>query len=59
MTQSSLLRLAESQHWTVHTALEYLAIYADNIGITYYIVRRLRELPLDDVSDIWGVIWCA
>ncbi len=59
MSHSSLLRLAESPHWTLHTALEYLAIYWDNIGLTHYIVRRLHEQRLDEVKDFWGIIWYA
>jgi hypothetical protein len=51
-----LLRLFLS-HFNVPLALQYLALYADNIGITYYITRRLRELPVEDVRDVWEFFW--
>jgi hypothetical protein len=55
-----LLRLFLSpSFFNVHVALQYLALYSDHIGITYYIVRRLRELPPADVHDVWDFVWCA
>jgi hypothetical protein len=57
-----LLRLFLSpSFFNVHVALQYLALYssADHIGITYYIVRRLRELPAKDVHNVWDFVWCA
>jgi hypothetical protein len=53
-----LLRLfLTPSFFNVHVALQYLALYPDNIGITYYIVGRLRELPLDAVKDVWNFLW--
>ncbi|THU91136.1 kinase-like protein [Dendrothele bispora CBS 962.96] len=52
-----LLRLfLTPSFFSVHVALQYLAIYADNIGITYYITRRLRELDVVELRDAWGFI---
>lgn len=31
-------------------------LYADNIGITYYLTRRLRELDTQELRDVWGFI---
>ena len=45
--------------FTVHVALQYLRLYADNIGITYYLTRRLRELDTQELREVWGFIWCA
>jgi hypothetical protein len=54
-----LLRLFLSpSFFNVHVALQYLALYADHVGITYYIVRRLRDLPQEDVYDVWDFVWC-
>jgi len=53
-----LLRLfLTPSFFSVHVALQYLAIYSDNIGITYYITRRLRELDILELRDAWGFIW--
>ncbi|KAF8163315.1 kinase-like domain-containing protein [Crassisporium funariophilum] len=52
-----LLRLfLSSSFFSVHVALKYLLIYADNIGITYYLTRRLRELEIHELRDVWGFI---
>ncbi|KAF8350695.1 kinase-like protein [Amanita rubescens] len=52
-----LLRLFLSpSFFSVHVALHYLLIYADNIGITYYLTRRLRELDTRELRDVWGFI---
>jgi phosphatidylinositol 4-kinase B len=53
-----LLRLFLSpSFFSVHVALHYLLIYADNIGVTYYLTRRLRELDTQELRDVWGFIW--
>jgi len=53
-----LLRLFLSPaYFSLHVALKYLLVYADNIGITYYLTRRLRELEVDELNDAWGFIW--
>jgi len=53
-----LLRLFLSPaYFSLHVALKYLLVYADNIGITYYLTRRLREAEVDELNDAWGFIW--
>jgi phosphatidylinositol 4-kinase len=32
-------------------------LYSDNIGITYYLTRRLKEFTIDELRDVWGFIW--
>ncbi|KAH9484268.1 Phosphatidylinositol 4-kinase pik1 [Psilocybe cubensis] len=52
-----LLRLfLSSSFFSVHVALKYLLLYSDNIGITYYLTRRLRELDVHELRDVWGFI---
>ncbi|KAK2466904.1 hypothetical protein APHAL10511_001162 [Amanita phalloides] len=52
-----LLRLFLSpSFFSVHVALHYLLVYADNIGITYYLTRRLRHLDTQELRDVWGFI---
>ncbi|KAF8654185.1 hypothetical protein AX16_003714 [Volvariella volvacea WC 439] len=52
-----LLRLFLSpSFFSVHVALHYLQLYADNIGITYYLTRRLKELDTHELRDVWGFI---
>ncbi|KAK7014850.1 phosphatidylinositol 4-kinase [Favolaschia claudopus] len=56
-THALLLRLFLSpEFFTVHTALRYLTIYPDNVGITYYLTRRLKELDTQELKDVWGFI---
>lgn len=31
-------------------------LYADNIGITYYLTRRLKELDTQELREVWGFI---
>jgi hypothetical protein len=53
-----LLRLfLSSSFFSVHVALKYLLIYAENIGITYYLTRRLRDHDIQELYDVWGFIW--
>ncbi|KAF9053703.1 kinase-like protein [Hymenopellis radicata] len=54
-SHSLLLRLFQS-YFSVHVALQYLRLYSDNIGITYYITRRLRQLDTEELADVWGFI---
>jgi hypothetical protein len=55
-----LLRLFLSpSFFSLHLALNYLRLYADNIGITYYLTRRLRELDVHQLYDVWGFIWSS
>ncbi|GJE90828.1 kinase-like protein [Phanerochaete sordida] len=57
MSHALLLRLFLSpSFFSVHVALQYLRIYADNIGITYYLTRRLRELDTGELREVWGFI---
>ncbi|KAG1715702.1 hypothetical protein ID866_1465 [Astraeus odoratus] len=57
MSHALLLRLFLSpSFFSVHVALQYLMQYADNIGITYYLTRRLRELDTQELRDVWGFI---
>ncbi|KAF8077933.1 kinase-like domain-containing protein [Lyophyllum atratum] len=52
-----LLRLFLSpSFFSVHVALRYLLLYADNIGITYYLTGRLRQLDTRDLREVWGFI---
>ncbi|PPR08069.1 hypothetical protein CVT24_010530 [Panaeolus cyanescens] len=52
-----LLRLfLSSNFFSVHVALKYLLTYSDNIGITYYLTRRLRALDTHELQDVWGFI---
>ena len=60
MSHALLLRLFLSpSFFSVHVALQYLRIYVDNIGITYYLTRRLRELETRELREVWGFIWYA
>ncbi|KAJ4487940.1 kinase-like protein [Lentinula aciculospora] len=57
MSHALLLRLfLTPSFFTVHVALQYLTVYADNIGITYYIARRLRERDIAELRDVWGFV---
>ncbi|KAF5365657.1 hypothetical protein D9758_003331 [Tetrapyrgos nigripes] len=56
MSHALLLRLFLTPFFSVHVALQYLTIYADNVGVTYYITRRLRELDILELRDVWGFI---
>ncbi|KAH9951935.1 kinase-like protein [Amylocystis lapponica] len=57
MSHALLLRLFLSpSFFSVHVALQYLRVYADNIGITYYLTRRLRELDTQELREVWGFI---
>ncbi|KAJ3744697.1 kinase-like protein, partial [Lentinula detonsa] len=57
MSHALLLRLfLTPSFFTVHVALQYLTVYADNIGITYYITRRLREFDIAELRDVWGFV---
>ncbi|KAF9464718.1 kinase-like protein [Collybia nuda] len=52
-----LLRLFLSpSFFSVHVALQYLLLYADNIGITYYLTARLKQLDTRELHDVWGFI---
>ncbi|KAJ3507872.1 hypothetical protein NLJ89_g6059 [Agrocybe chaxingu] len=52
-----LLRLfLSSSFFSVHVALKYLLIYSDNIGITYYLTRRLKALDVHELRDVWGFV---
>ncbi|KAI9571532.1 kinase-like protein [Boletus coccyginus] len=57
MSHALLLRLFLSpSFFSVHVALRYLVLYADNIGITYYLTRRLSQLDTHELRDVWGFI---
>ncbi|KAF8522290.1 kinase-like protein [Hysterangium stoloniferum] len=52
-----LLRLfLSNSFFSVHVALQYLRLYAHNIGITHYLTSRLKELPAEELWDVWGFI---
>ncbi|KIY70928.1 hypothetical protein CYLTODRAFT_370254 [Cylindrobasidium torrendii FP15055 ss-10] len=55
MSHSLLLRLFQN-YFSLHVALQYLSLYSDNIGITYYITRRLRQFDTQELADVWGFI---
>ena len=58
MSHALLLRLFLSpSFFSVTVALQYLTIYHENIGITYYLTRRLREFDINELRDVWGFIW--
>jgi phosphatidylinositol 4-kinase len=58
MSHALLLRLFLSpSFFSVHVALQYLMLYADNIGITYYLTRRLKELDTQELREVWGFVW--
>lgn len=51
---SLLLRLFHSDYFSPHLALSYLKTYSDNIGITYYLVYRLRtSFAPEEVEFYW------
>lgn len=53
-----LLRLLETKSFfTVHAALQYLKSYPDNVGITYYLTRKLRGIDVQELREVWGFIW--
>jgi len=53
-----LLRLFLSpSFFSVHVALKYLLLYSDNIGITYYLTRRLKALDVHELRDVWCFVW--
>ncbi|KAG2157127.1 kinase-like protein [Suillus clintonianus] len=57
MSHALLLRLFLSpSFFSVHVALRYLMVYSDNIGITYYLTRRLKELDTQELREVWGFI---
>ncbi|KAF5391320.1 hypothetical protein D9757_001874 [Collybiopsis confluens] len=53
MSSHALLLRLFLNYFSVHSALQYLAIYPNNIGITYYITRRLREFDVAELLDVW------
>lgn len=58
MSHALLLRLFLSpSFFNIHVALQYLALYSDHIGITYYLTRRLRQLDIQELREVWGFIW--
>jgi len=58
MSHALLLRLfLAPSFFNVHVALQYLALYSENIGITYYLTRRLNEIDPRELRDVWGFIW--
>ncbi|GAA5981901.1 hypothetical protein JCM11641_001936 [Rhodosporidiobolus odoratus] len=48
-----LLRLFESGFFDVHLAIGYLKTYPNSIGITHYLVNRLRTFEYEDVEFYW------
>lgn len=58
MSHALLLRLFLSpSFFSVHVALQYLMLYNDNVGITYYLTRRLKEFNVNELRDVWGFVW--
>lgn len=57
MSHALLLRLfLAPSFFSVHVALKYMRTYSDHIGITYYLTRRLRELDIGELREVWGFI---
>ncbi|KAI5122957.1 hypothetical protein M0805_006836 [Coniferiporia weirii] len=57
MSHALLLRFFLSpSFFSINVALQYLTEYHNNIGITYYLTRRLRESHIDELRDVWGFI---
>ncbi|GAA6048349.1 hypothetical protein JCM3770_000962 [Rhodotorula araucariae] len=48
-----LLRLFESSFFDVHLAIGYLKTYPGSVGITHYLVNRLRTFDYEDVEFYW------
>ncbi|GAA6016811.1 hypothetical protein JCM8202_004437 [Rhodotorula sphaerocarpa] len=48
-----LLRLFESTFFDVHLAIGYLKTYSTSIGISHYLVNRLRSFEYEDVEFYW------
>ncbi|GAA5893017.1 hypothetical protein JCM5296_003405 [Sporobolomyces johnsonii] len=48
-----LLRLFESDFFDVHLAIGYLKTYPNSIGITHYLINRLRSFDYEDVEFYW------
>ncbi|GAA6021769.1 hypothetical protein JCM11491_007240 [Sporobolomyces phaffii] len=48
-----LLRLFESTFFDVHLAIGYLKTYPSSIGITHYLINRLRSFEYEDVEFYW------
>ncbi|GAA5920924.1 hypothetical protein JCM1841_003624 [Sporobolomyces salmonicolor] len=48
-----LLRLFESDFFDVHLAIGYLKTYPNSIGITHYLINRLRSFEYEDVEFYW------
>ena len=60
MSHAMLLRLfLAPSFFSVHVALKYMMEYSDHIGITYYLTRRLREIDIGELREVWGFIWCV
>lgn len=58
MSNALLLRLFQSSsYFSINLAIQYLTQYHDNIGITYYLTRRLKEFGIDELRDVWGFLW--
>ncbi|KAH8117567.1 kinase-like domain-containing protein, partial [Phellopilus nigrolimitatus] len=57
MSHALLLRLFLSpSFFSVNVALQYLNLYHNSIGITYYLTRRLKEFNSNELRDVWGFI---
>ena len=58
MSHALLLRLFLSpSFFSINVALQYLTLYNNNIGITYYLTRRLSEFDGNELREVWGFIW--
>lgn len=55
----SLSRSARSQLGSAHGTTSSLRNYADSIGVTSYLVRRLVEFPDSELEFYWPQLWCA
>ncbi|KAF7304897.1 Phosphatidylinositol 4-kinase [Mycena kentingensis (nom. inval.)] len=56
-THGLLLRLFLSPtFFSVHVALRYLATYPDQVGISYYLTRRLKALDNNELREVWGFV---
>ncbi|KLO10668.1 hypothetical protein SCHPADRAFT_856337 [Schizopora paradoxa] len=57
MSHALLLRLLLSpSFFSINVALQYLSLYHNHIGISYYITRRLKDYDINELRDVWGFI---
>ncbi|KAK9456575.1 kinase-like domain-containing protein [Dipodascopsis uninucleata] len=45
-----LVRFIESQHFSLFLCISYLARYADNVGVHFYLCKKLRTFPYQEIE---------